>query len=298
MEMPVEIVDFTLYATPLFIAAIFYERRRLQRMLAAGRDVVGYEKRDSWTSILAGLGSSFTWLPINAVAYGLGMWLWQFRLVDLGSGALGWAAALVGWDLAFYWFHRAEHEVRFMWAGHVTHHSSQHYNLSTALRQSWTPLLGPLFYAPLSLIGVHPALMLTSASINLVYQFWIHTEAIDKLPPWYEYVFNTPSHHRVHHGSNTQYLDRNHGGVLIVWDRLFGTFEPEGERVVYGLTKNIQSFNPLWVQFHEYVQIVRDAWQAPNLHDRLSFIFRGPGWVPEPVAENTAQLAKGTHRPV
>jgi sterol desaturase/sphingolipid hydroxylase (fatty acid hydroxylase superfamily) len=280
MEMPPEIFDATYYATPLFIAAIFYERRRLQQLRAAGSKVIGYEKRDTWTSIFAGLLSTFAWIPLNMVAYHLGYWLWAYRVTDLGTGPLAWAAALLGWDFAFYWFHRCEHEVRFMWAGHVTHHSSRHYNLSTALRQSWTPLLGPLFYAPLSLLGVRPELMLSAASLNLVYQFWIHTEAIDKLPGWYEFIFNTPSHHRVHHGSNPQYLDRNHAGVLIVWDRLFGTFEAEGERVVYGLTRNVNSFNPIWVQLHEYVQIARDSWNAPRWADSLSYVLRGPGWSP------------------
>ncbi len=280
--VPPQIVDATSYATPFFIAAIFWERHRLKQQQSAGREVRGYERRDAWTSIFAGLLSTICWIPINYVLYRLAYFLWSFRVVDLGTGALGWSAALIGWDFAFYWFHRSEHEVRLLWAGHVTHHSSEYYNLSTALRQSWTPWATPLFHAPLALLGIRPELILMSGGINLVYQFWIHTEAIDKLPRWIELIFNTPSHHRVHHGSNRQYLDRNHAGVLIIWDRLFGTFEAEGERVCYGLTKNVHSFNPLWVQFHEYTQIARDAWAAPTLAERLGFILRNPGWTPRP----------------
>ena len=171
--------------------------------------------------------------------------LWKRRVVrDLGAGPVALAAAVVGWDFLYYWTHRWEHEIRFFWAGHVNHHSSERYNLSTALRQPWTPLLTVVTFPLLALVGVAPWMIFTAGGLNLLYQFWIHTEAIDRLPDWYEAVLNTPSHHRVHHGSNAQYLDRNHGGILIVWDRLFGTFEREGERVRYGLTKDIESFNP------------------------------------------------------
>ncbi len=208
--------------------------------------------------------------------------LWEKgRKRDLGTGVLAWSAALIGWDLLYYVNHRLWHTTRFMWANHVMHHSSQRYNLSTALRQATTdPLLFPVPYASLCLLGVRPDLVATSRAINLVYQYWIHTEAIRQVGPL-EAVANTPSHHRVHHGVNPRYIDRNHGGILIIWDRLFGTFTKEDEPVVYGLTKNIDSFNLLTVNFHEYRDIITDVSRSRTWRDRLSFTFRGPGWAYE-----------------
>jgi sterol desaturase/sphingolipid hydroxylase (fatty acid hydroxylase superfamily) len=187
---------------------------------------------------------------------------------------------MVGIDFMYYWDHRAGHEVRLLWAAHVVHHSSQRYNLSTALRQTWTGEYTFLFFIPVVLVGVPVELALAAWSVNLLYQFWIHTEAIGKMWGWFEAVFNTPSHHRVHHGSQSQYLDRNYAGVLIVWDRLFRTFEPEGERVVYGLTKNIATHNPLKVATHELVAIAHDVRGARSWRDRFGYLLRGPGWSP------------------
>jgi sterol desaturase/sphingolipid hydroxylase (fatty acid hydroxylase superfamily) len=199
-------------------------------------------------------------------------------LPDLGNGPLALGAAILGWDFIYYWNHRFMHETRFMWAIHVVHHSSEKYNLSTALRQTWADSLG-LFvpYGLLSLLGIRPEVIETSRQINLIYQYWIHTDAIRTIGPLEE-VLNTASHHRVHHGVNKQYLDKNHGSILILWDRLFGTFEREDEPVVYGLTSNINTFNPLRIAAHEHDQIRKDVAAADNWHDRLSYIFRGPGW--------------------
>ncbi|MFV0458368.1 MAG: sterol desaturase family protein [Actinomycetales bacterium] len=197
---------------------------------------------------------------------------------DLGSGATAWAVALLGWDFLYYWNHRMMHESRWLWALHVVHHSSERYNLSTALRQPVAEgftLNVP--YGVLALAGVRPALIQQARALHLIYQFWIHTEVVGSLGRL-ETVFNTPSHHRVHHGSNSQYLDRNHGSVLIVWDRLFGTFEPEDERVVYGLTRNIDTFNPIVIATHEWRDIVHDIADASTWRDRWSFLVRGPGW--------------------
>jgi sterol desaturase/sphingolipid hydroxylase (fatty acid hydroxylase superfamily) len=200
---------------------------------------------------------------------------------DLGTGPLAWAAAVFGWDFIYYWNHRFMHEVRAMWAIHVVHHSSERYNLSTALRQPVADVLGVWVpYGILARLGVSPYLITQARAINLLYQYWIHTETIGRLGP-VETVFNTASHHRVHHGSNPQYIDRNHGSILIVWDKLFGTFEPEDEPVVYGLTKNIGSFNPAVVASHEYKDILHDVAESENWHDRLSFVLRGPGWAYE-----------------
>ena len=224
-------------------------------------------------------------------------------LPDLGTGVLAHAVAILGWDFIYYWNHRFMHTSRYMWALHVVHHSSERYNLSTALRQPVADSLGTFVpTGALGLLGVRPEIVETARGVNLIYQFWIHSTVIPKLGP-FERWFNTASHHRVHHGSNRRYLDRNHGSILIIWDRLFGTFEPEDddEPVVYGLTKNVNSFNPVTVMTHEYVDIARDVAGSDTWGDRLSFVFRGPGWaydrhrergtVGHHIAEEAAPLA-------
>ena len=184
-------------------------------------------------------------------------------------------------DLSYYWFHRANHQVRVLWAGHVNHHSSRYLNFGTALRQGVGERIHKyLFWLWLPLAGFDPAMVLIMLSVSLFYQFWIHTEAVRRLPRWIEWVFNTPSHHRVHHASNLRYLDRNHGGVLIVWDRLFGTFseELESEPCRYGLTKNIETHNPWQVLMHEYLSIARDLRRADSWRDRWNYLLLAPGW--------------------
>ena len=206
---------------------------------------------------------------------------------DLGRSRTAVAVAILGWDFLYYWNHRLSHESRWLWAVHVAHHSSERYNLSTALRQPVAEgftLAVP--YGVLGLLGVRPELVEHARGVNLIYQFWIHTETIRRLGRL-EKLLNTPSHHRVHHGSNREYLDRNHGSILIVWDRLFGTFEEEDEAVVYGLTRNIGTFNPLRIATHEWRDIARDVADADTWSDRWSFLLRGPGWAysrrPSPV---------------
>ena len=267
--------DLTVYAIPAYLGLIVAEqvirRRRRQRL----------DHRDFWASVGMGAVSLIT---INLVGGYLGwvasVWLWDHRLIDLGTSWLGWTVALVAWDLLYYGEHRLSHEVRFFWASHVNHHSSREYNLSTALRQPWTAFHLVIMAAPLAFLGVRPDLIVMSAAINLLYQFWIHTEAVDRLGPL-EWVLNTPSHHRVHHGSNQIYLDRNYGGILIVWDRLFGSFQAEGEKVVYGLTKNIDSYNLWTIAFHEWRALGRDVRRARTWGDRLRHLVKGPGWQPE-----------------
>jgi sterol desaturase/sphingolipid hydroxylase (fatty acid hydroxylase superfamily) len=216
---------------------------------------------------------STTWAAMTS-----GNRLFERSRLDLGTGAWAWAAAILGWDFIYYWNHRASHESRWLWAVHVVHHSSERYNLSTALRQPVAEsVILTVPYGLLGLAGVRPGLIEQARGINLLYQFWIHTEAITKLG-WVEKVFNTPSHHRVHHGSNRQYLDRNHGSILIIWDQLFGTFEEEDERVVYGLTKNVDSYNPVTIAAHEWVDMAEDVASARTWHDRWSFVLRRAGW--------------------
>jgi sterol desaturase/sphingolipid hydroxylase (fatty acid hydroxylase superfamily) len=198
--------------------------------------------------------------------------------LDLGTSKAAWLVAIFGWDFLYYWNHRLSHESRWLWAVHVAHHSSERYNLSTALRQPVADSITiAVPYALLGLLGVRPALIEQARGLNLIYQFWIHTEAIRTVGRL-ERVLNTPSHHRVHHGSNRRYLDRNHGSILIVWDKLFGTFEPETEPVVYGLTRNIETYNPVRIATHELVDIGRDVSRADSWHDRFSYLLRGPGW--------------------
>ena len=219
------------------------------------------------------LTAATTWAAITS-----GQQLFAKSGRDLGSGAAVTALAVFGWDFIYYWNHRLSHESRWLWAMHVVHHSSERYNLSTALRQPVAESLTMTVpYGLLCLAGVRPSVVENARALNLIYQFWIHTEAVRSIG-WLERVLNTPAHHRVHHGSNRRYLDRNHGSILIIWDRLFGTFEPEVEPVTYGLTRNIDTFNPVVIATHEWRDIARDIAIAPTWRDRVSSLVRGPGW--------------------
>lgn len=192
-----------------------------------------------------------------------------------------WIILFFADDFAYYWFHRMNHEVRLFWAGHVPHHSSVKLNFGTALRQGVGERLHKFFFWMwIPLLGFDPVMMLMMMAINLFYQFWVHTELVDKLPRPIEWIFNTPSHHRVHHASNIRYLDCNHAGALIIWDRMFGTFseEKQEEKPVYGLTKNIESYHPITVATHEYQAIWRDVRRAQKWSDKLKYIFYAPGW--------------------
>jgi sterol desaturase/sphingolipid hydroxylase (fatty acid hydroxylase superfamily) len=279
-----------LYAIPAFIALMILEAlwaRRERR--DAERRIRGYEGRDTATSLTLGIGNVIIAGFTKAASYAVMLWLYQYRVVTLGTGVLAWVLLFFAEDFFYYWFHRTHHEVRFFWAAHVNHHSSQHYNLSTALRQSWTtPFTGPIFWWPLPLLGFAPWMVLTQQAISLLYQFWLHTEAIHRLGPL-ELVFNTPSHHRVHHGSNLEYLDRNHAGILIIWDRLFGTYEPERAPVDYGLTKNLTTFNPARAAFHEWAAILRDVRGARRLRHVLGYVFGPPGWSPDGAASQSTR---------
>jgi len=189
---------------------------------------------------------------------------------------LTWIALVFADDFAFYWMHRLSHEVRLLWATHVVHHSSQRYHLATALRQSWSaPIIETPFWLPLAFVGFHPHMILLQMSLNLIYQYWVHTETIGRLG-FLEYVMNTPSHHRVHHGSNPQYIDKNYGGIFIFWDRLFGTFEPEVEKVRYGLTKNLTTHNWLKIQIQEFADILRDVVRYVTWKEKLRRVFASP----------------------
>jgi len=253
-----------------------------------------YEIKDSAASISMGLGSVAVGLVTKAIELGIFSLIYRFRIFNFGYQWWVWVLLFFGDEISYYCFHRASHECRLFWASHVVHHSSQRYNLSTALRQSWTgTTTGWIFWMWLPLLGFYPVMVLTMQAISLLYQFWIHTELVQSLGPL-EFVLNTPSHHRVHHGSNQRYIDRNHAGTLIIWDRLFGTFEPEAlaDRPHYGLTKNLSTYNPVRIAFHEWADICRDVRQAPGWSNKLRYVFGRPGWrhdgppqVPPPVID-------------
>jgi sterol desaturase/sphingolipid hydroxylase (fatty acid hydroxylase superfamily) len=263
--------DVTQMAIPFFVVAILIEVFVIRYLKGRG----DYETRDTTTSLLMGVGNVASGLLLGFIAFGVLMWAWQFRIVDLGSSWWVIALCFVLDDLRYYWYHRIAHRCRWVWAEHVIHHSSQHYNLSTALRQSWTGTFTGMFILriPLALIGFHPVLLLFVGGLNLVYQFWIHTETIGRMWRPIEWIFNTPSHHRVHHATNPRYLDSNYAGTLIIWDRMFGTFVPELDEDMprYGIVKNIGTFNPVRVAFHEWIDMFKDA-MRPGLSIRTAAV--------------------------
>lgn len=273
--MPFE-YDPVVYAIPFFLITIGLE------LYINWKERKGlYETKDSLASIGMGIGSLVIDLIMKTLAFTAYIYLFQFRLFDIGWHWWSWVLILFADDFTFYWHHRLSHEVRILWAAHVNHHSSEHYNLSTALRQSWAEQLYKFFWWMwLPLIGFDPLMMMMMMSFSLIYQYWVHTELIHRFPKWFEFVFNTPSHHRVHHASNIRYLDQNHAGILIIWDRLFGTFseERDEEKPVYGITKNIHTYNLFKIASHEFVDIWHDVKNAPTFSDKLKYIFYSPGW--------------------
>lgn len=275
MEVP-QIPDLIHYAIPFFVITLI-----LEIIVDARARSNSYETKDAITSISMGLGNVFLGLISKVLVFAVFYYLYDnFRLFTIPFVWWAWILILFTEDLIYYWFHRISHLSRFFWASHIVHHSSQRYNLSTALRQTWTgSFLSFVFWLPLPLLGFHPVMILAQMSISLIYQYWIHTEFIKKMPEWFEAFFNTPSHHRVHHATNPQYLDRNHAGIFIIWDKWFGSFEPEIEKPIYGLVTNISSFNPLYVAFHEWINLFRDIFSSKtSFINRLKYISKPPGW--------------------
>ncbi|MCW1383234.1 sterol desaturase family protein [Novosphingobium sp. KCTC 2891] len=286
-------IDVVVYAIPFFILLIV-----LEMLWAARRRPEAYEPADTLTSLALGLGSTIAGALTAGLVYAGALWLWDHRVATLPWTWWAWIACFLLDDFNYYWAHRTGHRVRWFWASHVNHHSSQHYNLSTALRQTWTGFVALSFIFRIwpALIGFPPAMIVTVGAVNLVYQFWIHTEAVGRFPRWFEAVFNTPSHHRVHHATNPLYLDRNYAGVLIVWDRLFGSFQPElGEdapgvgRIRYGIVRQLGSFHLLHAAFHEWAAMLGDFGAAPFRH-KLSYLVRAPGWSHDASRETSDQI--------
>jgi len=272
-----------LWATPAFIALMLVECvvARLRR-----RSV--YRLADALTSV--SLGALSTYVGVFARLLPFGIYVLAYRHARLATLAADdwrvWLAGLLCYDFLYYWYHRLGHEVNILWAAHVVHHQSEEYNLSTALRQtSSSYLLSWVFYLPMALAGFPPELFLAVSLVDLLYQFWIHTEQIGSLGV-FDRIFASPSNHRVHHAVNDGYLDRNYGGILILWDRLFGTFQPElaAVRCVYGTRDPLRSWNPLWANLHTYAALLRDSVHARAWADKLRVLLRRPGWRPADVA--------------
>ena len=279
------------YAVPFFVLLLAVEALTYRHLQNDG--LVGYDLQDTRTSLTMGIGNVVVNVAWKLAVVAIYAALYELTPLRLDAGDW-WVWVLLFFldDLAYYWFHRVSHESRVFWASHVVHHSSQHYNLSTALRQTWVPMTYLPFWLPLPLLGFEPWMVLLAQSWSLIYQFGLHTERIGRLPRPLEAVLNTPSHHRVHHGANEQYLDRNYGGILVIWDRLFRSFEPEGERVRYGLTRNLTTFNPVRVAFHEYAALGRDLRATRSWRARWNLLMRGPGYEPPP-ATSAAERAGG-----
>jgi alkylglycerol monooxygenase len=304
---------------PLFFLLIIVELLLVRR-----RAATGYRLNDSISDLACGILSQLSGVFTKLVVLGIYAWTvdhlslqraglaptWIER-VPFGDSAVpgawgidwaawgSWVVAFLLVDLAYYLLHRYSHTVHILWAGHVVHHSSEEYNLTVALRQSALHgLLSWVFFIPLAIIGLPWTLFAACYALNLVYQFWIHTREIDRLPLGLEWWLNTPSHHRVHHGVNPQYQDKNYAGALIIWDRLFGTFEPEVEPVVYGITTPLASWNPVWANVHVFADIVRNAMRTARWRDKWRVVFGHPGFVPTDLAAVAPpKLAWPVHAP-
>jgi sterol desaturase/sphingolipid hydroxylase (fatty acid hydroxylase superfamily) len=279
--------DPVVYAIPVFVLFIAIELISLRFLDDEDAGVGAYEVRDTRTNMLMGLGS----VLINGVAriFALLGYAALYVLTPLRLDPHRWYTWVIGLlavDLLWYSYHRASHRVRIMWAAHQAHHNSLRFNLSTAVRQKWNPWFELLFWVPLPLLGLPPWMIFTCFSINLIFQFFVHTERVDRLPRAVEFVFNTPSHHRVHHASDREYLDKNYAGILIVWDRLFGTYAEETHRPTYGLTTKIDSFNPFRLQYHEYAAIARDVRGSRSWRERAGYLVGPPGWQPAAMASD------------
>jgi sterol desaturase/sphingolipid hydroxylase (fatty acid hydroxylase superfamily) len=275
---------------PVYFAAAMYAQLLLLLLIpvelllaSTSRIRAQYDFADTMANVGVSVGSIFFWGTLSWMLFGAVMFAYAHRLFDIPFNRWSFLAAFVLEDFRYYWWHRISHRSRWFWASHVIHHSSQHFNLSTNLRQSWTSQFSGLILlnVPLAYIGFNPGIVGLAFAINLLYQFWIHTEAVDRMPHWFEWLLNTPSHHRVHHSSNPRYLDANYAGVFMIWDRLFGSFvaEQAAEPPRYGIVKNLGTFNPVRIALHEYVSLARDLLR-PNLtpRQRFGYVFGPPGW--------------------
>ena len=272
---PLVYQDFTVYAIPAYLAVI-----AIELFIATRENLKIYEWKDSLACLGMGLGSLLIGIGMKTAAFLGFSFIHKYALFTIGNQWWVFVFLFFADDFTFYWHHRLSHQVRILWAAHINHHSSQKLNFAVALRQSWTELLYKYFFwAWLPLLGFDPLMILFVMSINLIYQFFQHTQLVGKLG-LLEWFFNTPSHHRVHHAVNIKYLDRNHAGTLIIWDRLFGTFQEEdkNEKPVFGITSNITTFNPVKIASHEFVNIWNDLKKTNSFTHKLKYLFFPPGW--------------------
>lgn len=273
-----EAVNYIVYSIPVFFLLI-----GIEILIDKSKKTGYYRLNDSLANINAGITEQVTGAFLKVFVVGIYVWFFErFRIVEIKPTWLSWTILFVGVDFFYYWFHRLAHEVNVLWGGHVVHHQSEEYNLSVALRQGAFQKFGSfLFYLPLAFLGFNPIMFIVVSQFQTLYQFWIHTKTIQLLPAPFEYILNTPSHHRVHHGRNPKYIDKNHGGTLIIWDRLFGTFQKEEEEVVYGITKPLKTWNPLRAQLDFWKDLFEDLSKTKHFSDKLKLLFLPPGWFPQ-----------------
>ena len=273
-------MNFILYAIPVFFLMI-----AIELILEKYRQTHYYRINDAINSLSAGVLSRMTELIKALIPLTLYVFVFEnFAIFQFDDSFLLWVLAFVLYDFCYYWNHRLGHEMSLLWAAHVVHHSSEEYNLTTALRQLSSSIFSWIFYLPLALLGIEPLLLVAVGSLNLIYQFWVHTRHVPKLG-WFEWIFVTPSNHRVHHAQNRLYIDRNYGGVFIIWDRLFGTFQEEldSEPVVFGIRSALKSWNPLYANVQVYLQLCSDSWHTRRWQDKLRVWFGRTGWRPADV---------------
>ena len=271
-------MNYVEVAIPFFILAMLVEYlygRFVKKQTYRLNDTVNSLQLGTLSRLVDLLRLGFAGVVFGSLVKWMGLPQWS-----MGS-AWQWVAAFVAYDFFYYWKHRYGHEWRIMWASHIAHHQSEEFNLSTALRQTGTDYIGFVFYIPLYVAGVPASAVITVGSLNLIYQFWVHTEHIRRLGPL-EWIFVTPSNHRVHHARNPEYIDRNYGGVFILWDRLFGTFKDERADMpcIYGITTGLKSWNPLWANLHFWTDTAKLAWRTKNWGDKFRIWFKPPGWYP------------------
>ncbi|WP_432012829.1 sterol desaturase family protein [Streptomyces cucumeris] len=283
MEAPPHLLTLSvpLYALLILIEVVYYR-------LHPDENASGYTLRDTAANVAIGAGVAIVDIFWKGLAFVAFVGLYELTPLRIPVTWATFPLILLAQDFCYYWMHREHHVVRVLWASHVVHHSSRLYNYTTSIRQPWTGVTSQLFYVPLILVGVPPWAVFLCGSINMLSQFWLHTDRIGRLHPAVEYIFNTPSHHRVHHASQGGYLDRNFGGIHMLWDRLFGTYADEVERPVYGLTKNIDTHNPFRIAFHEYASIGQDLAAAPTWRQRARHLLDRPGWQPPSPEKATA----------
>ncbi len=277
--------------TPVFMLALALEYLVMRHRKRTGH----FQLADIFTNFSLGASYQLVELLYHALFLGLAMaLLWEFRLTTIEMTLPMWAVLLFAQEFFYYWFHRASHRIRWFWCAHVVHHSGEHMNLSTAMRQSMTYSLNlsQIFWVPLILAGFPPAAVMVAYSINLAYQYFVHTESVGRLSPLVEFIFNTPSHHRAHHGRNDVYIDKNYGGIVIIWDRLFGTFQPEldEEPVDYGIPRQVKSRNLFTLNFHEWRDMFGDMLAPGPLHLRLAHLWKPPEWQRPPQIQPASSL--------